>query len=484
MPASTLRAIVLDDNPHDRQLTLRELRKEFPEVEALEPLDNGEFRAALATAVFDIVITDFNLQWANGVEIVRAVKEARPHCPVIMFTATGTQEVAVEAMKAGLDDYVIKGPKHYVRLAAAARSCLDRAEIRLRALRSETRLHTLLEQLNVGVLRTTMEGEVVDANRACKALIDRFEGQTEASRNALLGAIRRELRHLKNRNDAAEREVELEAHDGESVCVYISLLRVRVNGHDAADVIVEDVTKMRRSTERNEELEQANRALESFAYTVTHDLRAPLRNLQGYVRALLEDCSAGLSSSCRDYVGAIEQIAIKMDGMIADVLEFSRLARSDLPTERLEARAAIDEALALLKSAIDARAARLEVAVGPEIAIMAHQQTLVQVLTNLIANALKFVAEGVQPQVRIRSERRHSGRVRLWIEDNGIGIDPAQQARIFEVFQRLHGEEKYPGTGIGLALVKKGVERMGGQAGVESVPGGGSRFWIDLRAAG
>jgi signal transduction histidine kinase len=483
MPVSTLRALVLDDNPHDRQLTLRELRKEFPDIEAVEPLDDGEFREALRNAPFDVVITDFNLKWANGVDIVRAVKETRPHCPVIMFTATGTQEVAVDAMKAGLDDYVIKTPKHYVRLAVAVRSCLDRAEIRLRALRSETRLHTLLERLNVGVLRTTTEGEVVDANRACKVLLERFEGQTEASRNTLLGAIRQQLPQLKKPNDAAERETELEARDGEAVCVYLSLLRVQVNGHDAIDVLVEDVTKMRRSTERNEELEQANRALEAFAYTVTHDLRAPLRNLQGYVRALVEDCAGGLSESCRGYVGSIEQIAIKMDGMIADVLEFSRLARTELPSLKLAVRPVIDEALALVKGTIDVKKAKLEIAVALEVAALAHEQTLVQVFMNLLSNALKFVGEGVRPEVRIHAERRNSSRIRVWVEDNGIGIDPAQQGRIFEVFQRLHGEEKYPGTGIGLALVKKGVERMGGQVGVESAPGQGSRFWIELRAA-
>jgi len=484
MAASTLRVLVLDDNPHDRQLTVRELRKEFPDVEAMEPLDDGGFREALRDATFDIVVTDFNLQWANGVDIVRAVKSERPHCPVIMFTATGTQEVAVEAMKAGLDDYVIKSAKHYVRLAVAVRSCLDRAEIRLRALRSETRLHTLLERLNVGVLRLTVDGDVVDANRACKAMLERFDGQGDAARNALLGAIRRELPRLTRRHEPAEREVELQACDGEAVCVYLSLLRVGVNGHDAIDVLVEDVTKMRRSAERNEELEQANRALEAFAYTVTHDLQAPLRNLQGYVRALVEDCSSGLEEACRGYVRSIEQIAVKMDGMIADILEFSRLARTELPTRKLEVRGAVDEALGLLKSMIEARAAKLELAIEPDVAVMAHSQTLVQVLTNLLANALKFVGEGTRPEVRIRTERRNSGRVRLWVEDNGIGIDPAQHARIFEVFQRLHGEEKYPGTGIGLALVKKGVERMGGQVGVESAPGQGSRFWIELRAAG
>src|ERR1700735_1079012 len=221
MSDAVLRVLVLDDNPHDRQLTLRELRKEFPDVEAGEPLDDAEFREALANATFDIVVTDFNLKWSNGVDIVRAVKEARPHCPVIMFTATGTQEVAVAAMKAGLDDYVIKSPKHYMRLAVAVRSCLDRAEIRLRALRSETRLHTLLERLHVGVLRMTEGGHVVDANRACQALLERFEGQSENSRNALLGAIRQELPPLLRLNDSAEREIELEAIDGDSVCVYL-----------------------------------------------------------------------------------------------------------------------------------------------------------------------------------------------------------------------------------------------------------------------
>ena len=484
MASSTLRVLLLDDNPHDRDLTRRELRKEFADLLYIEPLDQREFQHALTEAEFDIVITDYNLQWSNGVDIVRAVKTSWPQCPVIMFTATGTQEVAVEAMKAGLDDYVIKSAKHYIRLAVAVRSCLDRAEVRLRALRSETRLQTLLERLNVGVLRLTEDGQVVDSNPACKALLARFDGaQSKAGSHPLLEAVRAELRGLKARNDAAEREIELIERDGQSVCVYLSLLRVRVNGHDAIDVLVEDVTKMRRSTERNEKLEQVNRALEAFALTVSHDLRAPLRNLQGYVAALSEDAASTLDESCKGYLQAIEEIAVRMDAMIADVLEFSRLSRVELPAERVMLRAALDDSLSQLDGAIAEKQAQLEIKLDQSVAVLGHYQTLVQVLTNLVANGLKFVEDDVKPALLIRTERRGASRVRLWVEDNGIGIDPENHQRIFEVFQRLHGEEKFPGTGIGLALVRKGVERMGGDIGVESKLGHGSRFWIDLKGA-
>ena len=120
--------------------------------------------------------------------------------------------------------------------------------------------------------------------------------------------------------------------------------------------------------------------------------------------------------------------------------------------------------------------------IAPDWVVWAHHQTLVQAFTNLLSNALKFVAAGVRPEVRLWAERPNSSRIRLWIEDNGIGIDAANHQRIFEVFHRLHGEEMYPGTGIGLALVKKSMERLGGQVGVQSALGKGSRFWIELPA--
>jgi len=115
--------------------------------------------------------------------------------------------------------------------------------------------------------------------------------------------------------------------------------------------------------------------------------------------------------------------------------------------------------------------------------LMGHQLTLVQVVSNLLLNAVKFVSPGVKPKVRIGAETRVKW-VRLWVEDNGIGIAPEHHDRIFNVFERLHGIETYPGTGIGLAIVRKGIQRLGGQVGLESAPGQGSKFWIELAKGG
>jgi signal transduction histidine kinase len=126
-------------------------------------------------------------------------------------------------------------------------------------------------------------------------------------------------------------------------------------------------------------------------------------------------------------------------------------------------------------------------AVGPFPSVRAHRVLLGQALANLLSNAVKFVSPGVRPRVTVRAERRDGpgGRasVRLWVEDNGIGVAPEHQGRIFRVFERLHPASKYPGTGIGLAIVRRSIERLGGSSGVESEPGRGSRFWIELPAA-
>lgn len=242
----------------------------------------------------------------------------------------------------------------------------------------------------------------------------------------------------------------------------------------SADVLQETVK------ERTAELAETNTELETFAYSVSHDLRAPLRALQGISAALRADYADRLDETGRDYTRRIEEAAERMDLLIQDLLAYSRLTRAEIRLKPVALSAVVAESLAGLES--EAREQHAEIqAKEPLPEVIGHRATLVQAVSNLVANAMMFVATGVKPHVRISSETR-DGRVRLWIADNGIGVAPEHHERIFHVFERLHGIETYPGTGIGLAIVRKSMDRMDGNCGVESTLGEGSRFWIELPA--
>jgi PAS domain S-box-containing protein len=237
-----------------------------------------------------------------------------------------------------------------------------------------------------------------------------------------------------------------------------------------------------RVAERTAELQSANEALEAFAYSISHDLRAPLRAMEGLGQALLEDYQDQIAPEGQDYLRRIVAAAAQMEGLIQDLLHYSRLSRMELPLTSVDLQSVITVAWNRLHAEVAAQRAQLTIA-QPLPSVLGHWGTLVQVIANLLMNALKFTAAGVSPRIHIWAEVKvleAPARVRLWVEDQGIGIDPQFQERIFQVFERLHGVEIYPGTGIGLAIVRKGVERMGGQVGVVSEVGQGSRFWMEL----
>jgi signal transduction histidine kinase len=236
----------------------------------------------------------------------------------------------------------------------------------------------------------------------------------------------------------------------------------------------------RRIQERTERLAEANLELRAFAHTVAHDLRAPLRNVEGFTDALLEDETPRLSEQGRGFIDRIGDAARRMDRMITDLLAYSQLSRAELRLQTVDLERVVQLALADLESQIARSGARVEVA-APLPAVLGNEAILVQVVDNLVGNALKFVAPGVTPAVSIQA-RQEEQDVLIWISDNGIGIPPAQRDRIFSVFERLHGEEAYPGTGIGLAIVKKGMERLGGSVRVEPAPVG-TTFRLCLPAA-
>ncbi len=233
-----------------------------------------------------------------------------------------------------------------------------------------------------------------------------------------------------------------------------------------------------RVDERTAKLEESIRSLEGVLYHVAHDLRAPLRAMEGFTQLLLEHPDINFDAEGKDYGERIIAAAERMDELIRDLLAYGRLAHMEVVCRKLDLEPQVDWVLAKMAPEIEAKHAEIIVE-RPLPSVWANPAILNEILTNLLSNALKFVSPNVNPRIHIFGESSR-GKVRFSIRDNGIGIEEVHHEKIFNVFGCLHGPGVYPGTGIGLAIVRKGVERMNGVVGVESRPGQGSRFWVEL----
>jgi len=232
---------------------------------------------------------------------------------------------------------------------------------------------------------------------------------------------------------------------------------------------------------RIKDLTEINKELEGFSYSISHDLRAPLRSIRSFSQFLREHAETGLDPESQDYLQRIERAAKYMDLLLLDLLQYSRLSSVELEMIPVDLEMAVRDVLTSIEQEIHDRKA--EILVRPPLgSIIGHPATIRQVFFNLISNSLKFVTPNEPPKVEIWAERNNP-MLRICVQDHGIGIAPQHHKKIFGLFQRLHSQDSYPGTGIGLALVRKGVERMGGHLGLESETNSGSRFWFELPTA-
>jgi PAS domain S-box-containing protein len=305
---------------------------------------------------------------------------------------------------------------------------------------------------------------------------------------------------------------------GSQIGQFIERKRAEDGLQQAQQEVQQHAAKLEQTVaERTARLRETINELEAFSYSIAHDMRAPLRAMQGFASILAREHAAQLDATAQRYLQRIEAAAHRMDRFIVDILSYSKIVRGTLDSTPVDLEKLVRDIVASYPPLHDDKA---EITIdSPLPRVLANEAALTQVVSNLLGNAVKFVTPGTHPRVRVSAERMDglldkwinaeadapqqsihphiqqsstehprnqqssTGWVRLWFEDNGIGIPKDSQARLFNIFTRLNRPELYEGTGIGLAIVRKAVERMGGSVGVESEDGKGSRFWVQLKAA-
>lgn len=494
--APAARILLADDNADMRDYVKRLLSQQY-EVEAVT--DGAAALAAAQQTPPDLVLTDVMMPGLDGFELLQALRAA-PHTreiPIILLSARAGEEARVEGLEAGADDYLTK-PFSARELLTHVDANLKLGQLRREAM--QRRVRNILESITDGFVALDHEWRYIYVNQNA-------ETQLHKRRAELIGKT---LWQVFPDVMGTPFEASVRRAVAEQITVDLEFFYAPFNAwfeihcyplREGLSIYFRDISKrqaalyerkqaeeaLRRLNEtleqkvqdRTLELRETNQELEAFTYSVSHDLRAPLRSIQGLARIFLKDYVNQLDEKGQNYAQRINLAAARLDTLIQDLLAYSRLTRAEIRLQPLHLTAAVEEALMQLETVIQEQQAQITVQ-KPLPIVLGHRATLVQILSNLLGNAIKFVEADVQPQITVWAEPQE-GRVRLWIADNGIGIAPQHQQRIFRIFERLHGVEIYPGTGVGLAIAHKGIERLGGQMGIESDVGRGSRFWIELQ---
>lgn len=272
---------------------------------------------------------------------------------------------------------------------------------------------------------------------------------------------------------------------GSAVLLYIVLRSYERRGGDAMAALIHSRNEVRKAnadlehrvTERTRQLEAANRELEAFAYAVSHDLRAPLRSMSGFSQILQETAPAGLDEKSRHYLQRIQDASLRMSGLIEDLLNLSRIGRSELTARPISLSQIAGEAAASMRERYPAREVHLEIAPGMD--VNADPRLLRIALENLLGNAWKYTARTSQAQVNVGTQASEHGPV-YFVRDNGIGFDMKYADKLFVPFQRLHPETEFPGSGIGLVTIQRIIARHGGRIWADAKPDEGATFYFTL----
>ncbi len=496
-----LRILLIDDNPNDRLLIIRELSQEFKNIQVDQITDQATFEKRLGEDNFDIVITDYQLCWSDGLSILNAIKSRWRDRPVIMFTGTGDEEIAVKAMKAGLDDYVVKSPKHFVRLPIAVRFVMEKLRQQKAIIDAEIRYRTLFERIPLGLYRTTPDGKILDANPALWHILGYPDRKSLIKVNAkdlyIDPADRDRWQALMDENGSVRNfEVRLRKYDG-------SIVWVEENSRVVLDKegqtiyyegSIEDISERKRIEQDKEKMQeqllqaQKMEAIGTLAGGIAHDFNNLLTTIQGYTDlAMLKlDKNDPLYRDLKQ----IHLAALRAAGLTRQLLLFSR--KQPMKLVSLNINRVIDDLLKMLNRVIG-EDIEIKTFLEPNLwTVKADVGNIEQVIMNLAVNARDAMPSGGTLIIRTENiflsyedsknipESRPGKFVSISIEDTGIGMEKNILPRIFEPF--FSTKEAGKGTGLGLSVVYGIIKQHNGWINVFSEPGKGSTFRVYLPA--
>ncbi len=468
-PERRLRVLLLDDDPDDRALVRLVLARELPAADVEEVTDATAFARACGRRSFDLVILELRLRWADGLDLLALLREEHPRVPVIVLTAPGGEEAALQAMRLGAAEHLVKKPAGFLKLPLAMRAALEPS--RSQGTADLSPLRSLLDQGKIAVLSATPGGRLLSASPGFLQLlgVETAAGAAQLDLQPLAAAAAQ---------GAPAREVGLRRADGRTVWVQVLGAVVQAGGETRVDGLVEDITARRQAQEemvrQSMHLQRANEELRQFTSIVSHELQEPVRMMERYTRLLGEELAGRLGAEEGELLEIITAAARRLRLLIESLLALARVETRERRIETASAETVLARALADLQEMIEESGATVERSPLPE--IEGDLQQIAQVFQNLISNAIKFRG-GEPPRIHVSAERGP----REWIfavRDNGRGLPPAEVESVFTIFKRLHPE--VPGSGIGLALCKKIVERHGGRIWAKPLPAGGSAFFFTL----
>ena len=530
------RILLVDDEESIRITVGASIREGGHEVHTAR--DVAEAFELLKEHDFDVIVSDIIMPRISGMELLRKIRKSSPDMPIILLTGDPGVNTAAEAVRTGAFDYLskpISGDtlRKVIRNAAGMKKLNDEkkrleeenrryqehleelVEERTREVReSEEKYRLLFEESIDGIYLTNVDGILLDCNPALLELFGYTKEQTRKMEiKNMLGEIQNfgnlHTQHLfmKNicKNGSVSNvvfvkycknfDVELYRKDTTKMDCSISVI-ARRDGNDniiGYQGIIRDIT-MRKQAEReiqklNDELEQrihqrtaeleaANKELESFAYSVSHDLRAPLRGINGFSQALLDDCADRLDDDGKHYLDRICAGTQKMGHLIDAMLSLSRVTRREMISEEVNLS---DMVLGIARELREANPEHeVELVIREDLIVNSDSHLLGIVMENLLGNAWKFTGKITNPRIEFGMEEQE-GKPVFFVRDNGVGFDMKYVDKLFTPFQRLHSEAEFPGTGIGLATVHRIIARHGGKVWAEAEEGKGATIYFMLQ---